>query len=106
MNRVLHFFALLGRGLLKIFVEEPGAGGPGVVGAIGAVAFGAIELCGGVDGFGEKFVEVAVDDVGLRVDEAGVEVAFEDDKDTLDFGGWGRRSCGRRFQERGRVERR
>ena len=57
---------------------------------VGAVA--AIELFGGVDGFGEKFVEVAVDDVGLRVDEASVEVAFEDNEDAFDFGGWRRRS--------------
>ncbi len=91
---LLHFFALIGGGLLEIFVEEPGAGGPGVVGAIGAFVFVAVELFGGVDGFGEKFVEVSVDNVGLRVDEAGVEVAFEDDEDAFDFGGWRGRSGG------------
>ncbi len=99
---LLHFLALIGGGLLEIFVEEPGAGRPSVVGVVGA--FAAVELFGGVDGFGEKFVEIAVDDVGLRVDEASVEVAFEDDEDALDFGGWRRRSCLRCLQERCGVE--
>lgn len=92
---LLHLFALIGGGLLEIFVEKPGAGGPGVVGAIGVFVFVfvAVELLGGGDGFREKFIEVAVDDVGLGIDEAGVEMAFEDDEDSFDFGG--RCGCGR-----------
>ena len=36
-----------------------------------------------------KIAEVSVDDGGLRIDEAGVEVALEDGKDALDFGDGG-----------------
>ena len=101
---LLHFFAIIGGGLLEIFVEEPGAGGPSVVRVIGAFVFVAVELFGGVDGFGEKFVEVAVDDVGLGVDEASVEMAFEDDEDAFDSGDGAGVSCGGSLQELGRIE--
>jgi len=84
--------------LLEIFVEEPGAGRPSVVSVVGA--FAAVKLFGGFYGFGKKFVEVAVEDVGLRVDEASVEVAFEDDEDALNLGRRRRWSCGGSLEER------
>ena len=61
-------------------------------------------MLAGFDGFGEKFVEITVDDVGLGVDEASVEVAFEDDENTFDFRGRWALSRGWRLQERRGVE--
>ncbi len=82
---LLHGFAIGGRGLFEVFIEQPRAGGP----HIAALARG-ICCAGNLDCLGKEFLEVSlVDDVILRIDESGVEVALEHDQYALD-GGVGR----------------
>ncbi len=81
LNGLLHFLALLGTGLFEILVEQPRTGSPYVTWRAGVA-----ERSGGFNGFGKKFIEVTADHVRLRVNKAGVKMAFEDDEDALDVG--------------------
>lgn len=84
-NGLFHELSLLGSGLFEIFVEEPGAGGPGE-----AVRSSCAESRGRADGLRVVDVEVFGPDGGLGIGEADIEVALEDDVDVLYVLGRGR----------------
>ena len=78
---VLHPLAFGGAGLFEILVEKPRAGSPNV--AVGSGS-GLAQFGGGLDRQRKILREILVHHVGLGIDEAGIEMAFEHHQHALD----------------------
>ena len=77
---MLHAPAILGCSLLEILVEQPRTGGPNI--AAGARLAHCFRH---PDRLGKELREVPSNDRGLGINKAGVEMALEHDKHTLDL---------------------
>jgi hypothetical protein len=104
-----HSAALVWRSLLEIFVKQPRASGPNV-----AIVAGEAHFVRDADGARKVLGEITMHYGCLRVDEAGIEMTFENDEDALDLGIGCWRNCGRsglrgkggeRFPESGTAQR-
>ncbi len=78
---LFHGFAVGRGGLFQVLVDQPRPGGPHVAALAPGVGGASY-----VNGAGKVFREVAVNHIGLGIDESRVEVALEHHQHALDLG--------------------